>query len=64
MSAGSGAQCRCKDRRDRARGSAAEAFLHLFELPARDAHEWILPAAERLQKEKRRVGTLRAAFDE
>jgi hypothetical protein len=36
------------------RGSAAEAFLHLFKLPPRDAHERILPAAERLQKQKRR----------
>jgi hypothetical protein len=41
------------------RGSAAEAFLHLFKLPPRDAHERILPAAERLQKEKRRGETLR-----
>jgi uncharacterized protein (DUF2249 family) len=44
------------------RGSAAEAFLHLFKLPPRDAHERILPAAGRLQKQKRRYGTLRAAF--
>jgi len=32
-------------------------------LPPRDAHERILPAAKRLQKEKRRAGTLRMAFD-
>jgi hypothetical protein len=44
------------------RGSAAEAFLHLFKLPPRDAHERILPAAERLQKKKRRDETMRAAF--
>jgi hypothetical protein len=55
MSAGRGAQRRCENRRDRARRSAAEAFLHLFKLPPRDAHERILPAAERLQKQKRRA---------
>ena len=63
MRIGRGAQCRCKNRRDRARGSPAEAFLHLFKLPSRDAHEQILPVAEGLQKQKRRDGTLRAAFD-
>jgi hypothetical protein len=41
------------------RGSAAEAFLHLFKLPPRDAHERILPAAERLQKQKRRARLVR-----
>jgi hypothetical protein len=55
MGIGRGAQGRGKSRRDRARGSAAEAFLHLFKLPPRDAHERILPAAEGLQKEKRRA---------
>lgn len=33
----------------------ADAFLHLLELPQRDAHARILPAAEKLQKQKRRV---------
>jgi hypothetical protein len=55
MSAGRGAQGRCENRRNRARGSAAEAFLYLFKLPPRDAHGRILPAAERLQKQKRRA---------
>jgi hypothetical protein len=41
------------------RGSAAEAFLHLFKLPPRDAHERILPAAKGMQKQKRRGETLR-----
>ena len=55
MRIGSGAQCRRKNRRDRAGGSAAEAFLHLFKLPPRDAHQRILPAAAGLQKKKRRA---------
>ena len=59
MGAGRGAQRRCENRRDRTRGSAAEALLHLFKLPPRDAHARILPAAEGLQKQKRRGGTLR-----
>jgi hypothetical protein len=36
----------------------------LFELPPRDAHQRILPAAEGLQKQKRRDETCAAAFDE
>ena|ERR1700690_461878 len=57
MSPGSSAQCHGKHWRNHTRRSAAEAFLHLFELPPRDAHEGILPAAEGLQKEKRRGAT-------
>jgi len=54
MGIGRCAQCCFKNGRGHARGNAAEALPHLFKLPTRDAHMRILPAAERLQKQKRR----------
>jgi hypothetical protein len=33
-------------------------LLHLFKLPTRDAHTPILPAAARLQQQKRRASPL------
>ncbi len=47
-----------------ARRFAADAFLHLLELPQRDSHADTLPAAANLQKEKRRAEIIAAArFD-
>ena len=41
-------------RKNGARRFAADAFFHLLELPQRDSHADTLPAATRLQKQKRR----------
>lgn len=43
--------CR-KNRRRGTRGRAAEALLHLFELPPGNAHARILPAVEKMRKQK------------
>jgi hypothetical protein len=45
-----------KYRHSRARCRAAEALLHLFVLPPRDAHTHMLPAAEKLRKQKAAPG--------
>jgi hypothetical protein len=42
-----------------ARRFAADAFLHLLELPQGNAHADTLPAAAKLQKEKHRAGIIR-----
>jgi hypothetical protein len=54
MGIGRGAQRCFKNRRGHARGNTAEALPHLFKLPTRNTHARILPAVERLQKQKRR----------
>jgi len=61
---GRNAQRRFKNGRGHARRHAAEARLHLFKLPPRDAHARILPAVENLQKQKRRDGFFIAALCE
>ena|SRR6202167_1298263 len=43
------------ERKNFARRLAIDAFLHLFELPQRDSHAGTLPAATKLQKQKRRA---------
>src|ERR1700722_623222 len=45
-----------------ARRSAAEAFLHLLELPQGNSHAETLPAATKLQKQKRRAKFSRTAI--
>jgi len=49
-------------RKNRARRFAADAFFHLLELPQRDSHAGTLPAATKLQKQKRRAEIHVAAF--
>jgi hypothetical protein len=44
-----------ENRHGRTARSAAEALFHLFKLPQRNAHAWILPAAEKQQKQKCRA---------
>ena len=45
-------QAGCQKRRRGTRGRAAEALLHLFELLPGNAHARILPAVEKMRKQK------------
>ena len=55
---GGGPENRFKDRQGCASRNAADALLHLFKLPTRDAHAPMLPATAGLQKQKRRTSLL------
>lgn len=62
MRSGCGAQFRSENRHGGPAGSAAEAFLHLLELPRGYAHERMLPAPPGLQKQKRRAPSAAPVF--